>query len=228
MHLYKQSTFAPRNGRQYQTRKYQYFNIRAPLHIKKYFQLMTGMLISWRSALRHFCGITKSKSREIIDFKLVAEGDCVYDTVPVLRPQIKATLYYLICYCHFQIHETSHILNDFTKWLYVTTALHSGNRCLYVRIVLHPGNKTFMYIQVFSTLFLDQPSYQQAIRFYVPFYCYLCQNIKMYILYPMLQLFCKAHTDSVKQKQDLNLLRTANRRPQKNNHNLISTSYPGS
>jgi hypothetical protein len=70
----------------------------------------------------------------------------VYDTVPVLRPQNKATLYNLICYCHFQIHEISHILNDFIKCLYVTTVLHSDN-------------KTFMYIQVFSTLFLDQSSY---------------------------------------------------------------------
>jgi hypothetical protein len=49
------------------------------------------------------------------------------------------------------------------------TVLHSGNKCLYVMFVLHHGNKTFMYIQVFSTLFLDQPPYQQAIRFYVPF-----------------------------------------------------------
>lgn len=83
----------------------------------------------------------------------------MYDTDPVLRSQIKATLYNLICYCHFQIHETSHILNYFTKCLYVMNVLHSGNRCLYVMTVLHPGNKTFMYIQIFSTLFLDQPSY---------------------------------------------------------------------
>lgn len=70
----------------------------------------------------------------------------MYDTVPVLRSQIKATLCNLICYCHFQIHEISHFLNDFIK-------------CLYVMTVLRSGNKTFMYIQVFSTLFLDQPSY---------------------------------------------------------------------
>jgi len=93
----------------------------------------------------------------------------VYDTVPVLRPQIKVTLCNLICYCHFQIHEISHILNYFIKCLYVMTVLLSGNKCLYVMIVLHPGNKKFMYIQVFSTLFLDHPPYWQAIRFHIPF-----------------------------------------------------------
>jgi hypothetical protein len=36
--------------------------------------------------------------------------------------------------------------------------------------VLHSGNKTFVYIQVFSTLFLGQAPYEQAIGFYVPFF----------------------------------------------------------